>query len=99
MEESPESQKLNSFFFLQGVKCLNCKYMVHKRCHRIVKFICGQHVSSSVFLSRLEFRKKQFESCIVLRHNTVPQIKCLKFILTVAIVATGNRGNCNHNVS
>ncbi|XP_065679707.1 protein kinase C iota type isoform X1 [Hydra vulgaris] len=28
----------------QGVKCMNCKYMVHKRCVRVVKLICGQQI-------------------------------------------------------
>lgn len=29
----------------QGVKCMNCKYTIHKRCHRIVKLVCGEHIS------------------------------------------------------
>lgn len=26
----------------QGVKCMNCKFTVHKRCHRYTQLLCGQ---------------------------------------------------------
>lgn len=34
----------------QGVKCLNCKFMIHKRCHRFIKFSCGRHHQSQEYL-------------------------------------------------
>lgn len=30
------------FFFLQGFKCINCKLMVHKKCHKAIKLQCDR---------------------------------------------------------
>ncbi|GAB1603831.1 protein kinase C iota type-like isoform X2 [Argonauta hians] len=30
----------------QGYKCINCKLLVHKRCHKLVKQVCGDTVES-----------------------------------------------------
>ena len=34
----------------QGYKCINCKLLVHKRCHRLIKLTCGAAVVSVLTL-------------------------------------------------
>uniref|UniRef100_A0A8C1CDL9 Protein kinase C n=2 Tax=Cyprinus carpio TaxID=7962 RepID=A0A8C1CDL9_CYPCA len=35
----------------QGYKCINCKLLVHKRCHKLVPLTCQRHMVSIFFLS------------------------------------------------
>lgn len=36
-----------------GFKCINCKLMVHKRCHKLCKFICGsRNVTNNTILPK-----------------------------------------------
>uniref|UniRef100_A0A8C1Y4Z3 Protein kinase C n=2 Tax=Cyprinus carpio TaxID=7962 RepID=A0A8C1Y4Z3_CYPCA len=46
----------------QGYKCINCKLLVHKRCHKLVPLTCQRHMVSIFFLSsphRLEIMPSQ----------------------------------------
>uniref|UniRef100_A0A8C1Y6P8 protein kinase C n=1 Tax=Cyprinus carpio TaxID=7962 RepID=A0A8C1Y6P8_CYPCA len=38
----------------QGYKCINCKLLVHKRCHKLVPLTCQRHMVSIFFLSDLK---------------------------------------------
>ena len=32
----------------QGYKCINCKLLVHKKCHKLIKLTCGATVVSNL---------------------------------------------------
>ena len=35
---------LLTVYHIQGYKCLECRLVVHKRCHKLIKKICGEQV-------------------------------------------------------
>jgi hypothetical protein len=47
----------------QGYKCLGCKVMVHKRCHKFIKSDCGQnHVHHAPLIVNPSFNNPIFEA-------------------------------------
>lgn len=51
----------------QGYKCINCKLLVHKKCHKLVTVECGRQV--------IQVRRQSWKTCTILKSNKNNLIK------------------------
>ena len=67
-------------YCLQGYKCLTCKLVVHKKCHKLIKIQCGQQIVSTcklvilfhIFLSSPNLNDNSFIACCFANNALIP---------------------------
>lgn len=64
----------------QGYKCINCKLLVHKKCHKLVNIECGRHTLQPVSKTWLIVWKKAATN----QSNSPPHVILLVFKLQPA---------------
>uniref|UniRef100_A0A8C7D4S7 Protein kinase C n=1 Tax=Oncorhynchus kisutch TaxID=8019 RepID=A0A8C7D4S7_ONCKI len=53
----------------QGYKCINCKLLVHKRCHKLVPLTCQRHMVSTIEIESHSSNKLFLSSVTFLPHS------------------------------